>query len=251
MKSGQLVRGRALQSLITLGPGQVQVTFWILDKYGWIKKSVSMMHVNTQVRRLPSNSCQHTFSKRELYTSIKCPVVAVWCPSAPAESRCSRGQQWVLYFKRIVRKPLTEEKKKCFTFANFLGLDGRLLDFRMASIPGYQMFKNPRQMTMVSIKSSSTAHQGESCSALHSPDLSVIQQACHVRADLLSMYDRSKNETHKTYRLWTCQLWQVWVWKLHTEWKGSSVLVVVHPNFKSQTFHDFLLTKFRKQEFFL
>jgi len=76
----------------------------------------------------------------------------------------------------------------------------------MASSLGYQVFKNPRQMTMVSIKSSSTAHQGESCSAFHSPDLSVVQQACHLRADLLSLYDRSRNETHKTYCLWTCQL---------------------------------------------
>lgn len=228
MKSGQLVRGRALQSLITLGPGQVQVIFWILDKYWRIKKSVNMMHVNTQVRRLPNNSCQHAFSKRELYISIKCPVVAVWCPLCSSWEQMFRGQQRVLHFKRIVRKKisLTEEKKKRLKLANFLGFGGRLLDFRMASSPGYQMFKNPRQMTMVSIKSSSTAHQGENCSALPSADLSVIQRACHVCADLLSVYDRSKNETHKTYCLWTCQLWQVWVWKLHTEWKASSALVV-------------------------
>lgn len=222
MKSGQLVKGRALQSLITLGPGQVEVISWTLDKYWRIKKSVNMMHVNPQVRRLPRNSCQHTFSKRDLSTSIKCPVVTVWCLPCSSWEQMFRGQQWVLYFKRIVRKThLQKRTKKYFTLANFLDLDGRLLDFRMAISPGYQMLKNPRKMTVVS-----TAHRGESCSTFQSPDLSVIQQASHVRADPLGMYDRSKNETHKTYCLWTCQLWQVWVWKLRTEWKCSSVLVV-------------------------
>lgn len=88
------------------------------------------------------------------------------------------------------------------------------------------MFKNPKQMTLVYIKSSSTEYQGESCSSVHSPDLSVIHQACHVRADVLCAYDSSKNETHKNCCLWTCQFWQVWVWKQSTEWKGSSVLRV-------------------------
>lgn len=177
------------------------------------------MHVNREVRRVPSNSCQHTFSKRELYTSIKCPVVAVWCLLCSSWDQMFRGQQGVLCFNRVVRKTLTEEKEKCFTFASFLGLDGRLLDFRMASSLGYQMFKNPRWKTMVSTKKSSPVHQGQSCSAWHSPGLSAIQEACHVRADLLRVQDTSKNETHKTYCLWTCQFWQVWVWKLHTEWK--------------------------------
>lgn len=63
------------------------------------------------------------------------------------------------------------------------------------------MFKNPRQKTVVSTKKSSPAHQGQSCSALHSPGLSAIQEACHVRADLLSVQDMSKNETHKMHSL--------------------------------------------------
>lgn len=186
------------------------------------------MHVNTQVKRLPRNSWQYTFSERELHTSIMCPVVAVWCPLCSSWEQLFRSHQWVLCFKIIVRKTLTyrRKEKKCFTLARFLGLDSRVLDFGMASSLHYQIFKNPRQMTMVPIKSSSAAHQGESCSALHSPDFPVILQACHVGADLLSVCDRSKNETHKTYCLWTCQLWQVWVWKQHTEWKASSVLVV-------------------------
>lgn len=112
MKSGQLVKGRVLQSLITLGPGQVKVISWALDKYWRIKQSVNMMHVNPQVRRLPSNSCQHTFSKRDLSTSIKCPVVTVWCLLCSSWEQMFRGQQWVLYFKRIVKKTLTYRRKK-------------------------------------------------------------------------------------------------------------------------------------------
>lgn len=136
------------------------------------------MHVNMQIRRLPSNSCQFPFSKRELYTSITCPVTAVWCPPCSSWGQMLRGQHECCILRELC--------------------DAKLLDFRMASSPGYQMFKNPKQMTMVSIQSSSTSHQGESCSAVHSPDLSVIHQACHVRADLLCVYVSSKNETHKT-----------------------------------------------------
>lgn len=167
------------------------------------------MYVKIRVRRVPSNSCQHTLSKTELHTSVKCPVVAVWCPFCSSWEQMFRGQQGVLYFNRVVRKTLTEEKEKCFIFSSFLGPDGRLLDFRMASSPDYQMFKNSKQKTMMSTKKSSPTPQGQSCSALHSPGLSAIQEACHVCADLLSIQDMSKNETHKTYCLWTRQFWQV------------------------------------------
>lgn len=181
-----------------------------------------MMHVNTQFRRVPSNSCQHTSSKREFYTSIKCPVVAAWCPLLLQLRADVQRPARSAVFLQNCEKSSHRRKEKLFHICQLS--DGRLLDFSMACSPGYQMFKNPRQKTMVSTKKSSPAHQGQSCAALHSPDLSAIQEACHVRADLLSVQDMSKNETHKSYRLWTCQFWQLWVWKLHTEWKAPLCL---------------------------
>lgn len=153
-----------------------------------------------------SNSCQFPFSKRELYTSIKCPVVAVWYPPCSSWGQMLRGQHECCILRELC--------------------DAKLLDFRMASSPGYQMFKNPKQITMVSIQSSSTSHQDVLLCTVQTC-LWYLRLVTYVQ--IFCVYTLAPKTRH--IKLLPVDLpaltgLNLEVWKQCMEWKGSSVLRV-------------------------